>query len=359
VSRPASFAEITQRFTDQGCFRGAVLRVEREGRLLHEEAWGHALLTDDERIPVTPSTIFDLASLSKLFTTTALLRLATLGTLRLDAKVAEILDLPARLTASLGVVDVRSLLAHSSGILSWYPFYAGGGTRESAPFFDLLANILAAHPRKEDVIYSDLNFMLLGLIVEETMHMALPDAVDRLVFDPLALHRTSYLRPVGPAAASEMGNRIEKRMVADLGLSFEGWRDESRPLVGEANDGNCFYYFGGAAGHAGIFSDACDLCSLGRLYVEAGRADSTAYLAPEVAEEALRDHGGGRGLGFQLGENYPPGACGHTGFTGTFLMLAAGGLVTAILTNRLHVPQPRDIGPYRREMADAVLSLYG
>ncbi|HET7839691.1 MAG TPA: serine hydrolase, partial [Rectinemataceae bacterium] len=70
--------------------------------------------------------------------------------------------------------------------------------------------------------------------------------------------------------------------------------------------------------------------------------------------------GGGRGLGFQLGPNYPQGGCGHTGFTGGYLHLnPPTGLVVAILANRLHVPSPGDLNPFRRELSEAVIAAFG
>lgn len=355
LSGPAVFGEITRRHMHEGFFRGAVLRVERRGRLLHEEAWGQALVTEEEQVPMLPSTLFDLASVSKIFTTTAVLRLATTGALRLDAGVTELLGLEPPLGSSLRGVDLRALLTHSSGILAWYPFY----TRRSEPFLRILADVLSAHARRSEVIYSDLNFMLLGLVIERATGAELPQAVDRLVLRPLGLQRSRYGRAQGPAAATENGNRIEKRMVADLGLSFDGWRGEGRPVVGEPNDGNCFHFFRGASGHAGLFSDARDVCRLGRLYLEGGRIDGEPWLAPGIAEEAMREHAGGRCLGFHLGGVFPRGAFGHTGFTGTCLMLSPPtGIVAALLTNRLHVPEPRDISAYRRELLEAVVTVF-
>jgi len=360
------FEDITRRYLDEGFFPGAVLRVERAGKLVCEEAWGHALFTGTERVPMENSTLFDLASVSKLFTMTALLRLVTLGTFGLRDPVAALLgrfatelgiekNLLTRLASAVGTVDVAALLTHSSGMLSWYPFY----TRRSEPFETILADVLEAHPRRPEVIYSDLNFMLLGRIIEGATHLPLPAALEALVMRPLGLARTSYKKPLGSAAATELGNRIERVMVAERGLDFSGWRDETRPIRGEPDDGNCYYYFDGAAGHAGAFSDARDLCRLGRLYIEDGRVEGAAWLADGLTREAMRDHGGMRGLGFQLGENYPGGGCGHTGFTGTYLHVnSSAGLVIAILTNRLHVPEPRDINPYRRELSEAVLSAF-
>ncbi len=366
------FDSIVRRHIEEGFFPGAVLRVERDGQVLHEEAWGHSLLTEDERLPMETSTIFDLASVTKLFTTTAALRLVSLGKLALDAPVADLLCGPAgevgpgvppldpglnqRLRCSLGRVDLEALLSHSSGIHYWYPFY----TRRGGGFESVLADVLEAHPRGKEVVYSDLNFMILALIVERAAGLPLRGAMAELVLRPLGLEHSTYAPPLGPSAAGEFGNRIERAMVSALGLSFDSWRDETRPIIGESDDGNCHYFFGGAAGHAGIFSDTSDLCRLGRLYLESGRIDGLPFLTPGLAEDAMRERAGSRGLGFQLGPNYPLGGCGHTGFTGSYLQLRPGrGLVIAILANRLHVGEPRDINPFRRELSEAVLAAFG
>jgi CubicO group peptidase (beta-lactamase class C family) len=379
------FGEIVRRGLEAGLFAGAVLRVERgrppggnlgadgagrageRGDLLFEEAWGQALCAGSERESMRTSTLFDLASVTKLFTATAVLRLVTLGELRLDAKAADILAsggglrgdadgaIFERLRAGLGTIDVAALLAHSSGIHYWYPFYV----RHEDCFEAILADVLEAHPPRGETIYSDLNFMILGRLIEGVTRAGLAEAVGALVLGPLGLSRTSFAKPLGSAAATEFGNRIERKMVADLGLAFADWRDESRPIRGEPDDGNCHYYFGGAAGHAGLFSDARDLCRLGRLYLDEGRIDAAEYLAPGLAEEALRDRGSGRGLGFQTGENYPGGGSGHTGFSGTYLHVnRPAGLVVAILANRLHVALPRDINPFRRELSEAALGRF-
>jgi serine-type D-Ala-D-Ala carboxypeptidase len=364
------FGSLARRAIAEGAFPGAALRIEGRDGLLFEGCWGdtgHSPLADSSPTPLDPSTLFDLASLSKLFTATAVLRLANLGRLSLGDRVAGLYRryseplgveerLLSRLEGSLGEVDLAALLSHSSGIHYWYPFYASRGR----PFESILADVLEAHPPTGQVVYSDLNFMILGRLVEGLSGKPFPDAMRDLVFSPLGLGRSSYGRPLGSAAPTEFGNRIERSMVADLGLSFDGWRDEAVPIQGEPDDGNCHYFFHGAAGHAGVFSDLGDLCRLGLLYLKGGRANGEAFLAPALAEEALRDRRGGRGLGFQLGDNYPGGGAGHTGFTGTYLHVNLGsGLVIALLASRLHEPRPRDINPIRREFSRSAISLFG
>ncbi len=389
-------ALIRQALEDQAA-AGFAVRIEGRGQtpghlgsdpaasasrtLLFEGAWGLAVDTPGRQLPMTCGTRFDIASLTKLWTTTAVLRLATLGRLDLDASLAEI---PAVSTLSAGhpliaaafrTITPRALLTHSSGLHYWYPFYAARAVRGQTPhaadpassFADILEEMLTRFPQTPGTVYSDINFMLLGMIVAGVHGTDLSEAMKELVTVPLGLADTACRPAAGPFAATEFGNRIEKKMVSDLDLSFERWRDEDAAFEGEADDGNCHYFFGGTAGHAGLFSTVRDACRLGALYLgenpPAGSAGASAprpYLDPVLVAEAARDHGGGRGLGFQLGELYPEGGFGHTGFTGTSLYLnRSRGLAIALFANRLHRQQPKNLNELRRNLALTVLESLG
>ncbi len=379
------FDDITREALENEHFRGAVVRVEYFGSLVFEKAWGDALLHENQRIPMSTKHLFDLASLSKLFTSTAVLRLISIGALKLQTSILELTAFTdPLLMTSLAQVDVASLLNHSTGIHYWFPCY----TRSDESFEAILTSVLAEHPRKEQVIYSDLNYILLGLAVERILSKPLPQAIQELVFTPLKMHSAVYnpkKSSITNIAATEYGNRIEKRMVSALGLEFTGWRDDTVPIQGTCNDGNCFYYFKGAAGHAGIFADAADVARLGNLYLKGiydqnqGRSRFTAagnwlsgtdpYLDPTIMKAAVSRHRAAdpldssalssepdRGYGFQFGPNYPGGGFGHTGFTGTYLHInPETGLTVTILTNRLHVPYPTDINPYRQAISRAAV----
>ena len=340
--------ELTQRALESGAFAGAVVRVEREGSAKFEQAWGLALDTPWESRPTTAATLFDVASVTKLFTTTAILRLATLGRLNLTDRLANLLGYSGTQLATLmGGADVASALAHSTGFHPWFPFYA----HPDRSFESILEQVLRDHPPLATTVYSDLNFMLLGQVVSAVAGQPLAQAMDDLVFSPLSLDHSSYLVPRGPVAATEWGNRIEQTMVADRHLDFGGWRDTAHPIQGACDDGNTHYYFHGVSGHAGIFSDARDLCRLGRAYLAEG-----SYLDADLRCRAGHDAGAGRGLGFQVGETYPGSGFGHTGFTGTCLYLNQDrNLAVAILTNRLHVESPRKVTEYFQSVNEAVL----
>ncbi|PKL06918.1 MAG: hypothetical protein CVV53_01835 [Spirochaetae bacterium HGW-Spirochaetae-9] len=347
---------IAERALSRKLAAGLVVRIERGGQLLLEHAYGYALFAANRHDPMATSTKFDLASLTKLFTTTAALRLATLKKLTLDTALCDI-DFTARMSSGHPLLEkaflaitVRKLMTHSSGLHYWYPFYAAGG----GDFASIMESVLERFPLGGEVVYSDLNYMLLGKIVESVSGFPLKAAMRDIVCGPLKLADTGYKLERGPFAATEFGNRIEKKMVDDLGLVFLSWRPDGIPFVGEPDDGNCHYFFGGVAGHAGVFSTARDLCALGKLYLDPN--GHNGFLSPSLVEEACQDQGGNRGLGFQLGELYPGGGFGHTGFTGTYLYLnRESHLAVALLANRLHVEAPQNINELRKEIVLAAL----
>ena len=355
---PASLDAVVVRGLAEKNAAGLVMRVERGGRLLFEGAWGNAVDLPGRRVPMTTATIFDLASLTKLFTTTAALRLSTQGKLPLDAALSDLEPLRTisadrlLLADAFSTITVRNLMTHSSGLHYWYPFYAAKAGHD---FASILEETLTRFPLVPGIVYSDLNYILLGKLVETAADKPLDQALADLVSSPLRLDSTRYKPASGPFAASEFGNRIEEGMVAELDLNFDAWRDHAFLFEGEPDDGNCHYYFGDIVGHAGLFSTVRDACALGNLYIDPEACEG--FIDPSLTAEAGQDHGGGRGLGFQLGNLYPGGGFGHTGFTGTYLYLNRElGLSVAIFANRLHVEQPKNINEWRKELVGTILA---
>lgn len=276
---------------------------------------------------------FDLASLTKLYTTTLLLKLLPRRGVELDARVLTWLDIPescSRLRQCLKTATIRQLLTHTAGLPAWYPLYAIDGTiwerMECAVEQDQ-----GQHPPMR---YSDLGLILAGRLLEICMGSKLPELIERTIRMPLMIPVLGYL-PAGDSGkhfdgrriiVSSYGNEIERRMCAQRGIFYDGFRAEGSPIQGEPNDGNAWYYFKGVSGHAGLFSDAVGVCALGQYYLNTKEA---------LLLEAMQEHGYGRGLGFELGPKYPYG-CGHTGFTGTSLYVSRElGVGAVLLTNRL------------------------
>ncbi|TMJ03138.1 MAG: hypothetical protein E6H01_05675 [Bacillati bacterium ANGP1] len=165
--------------------------------------------------------------------------------------------------------------------------------------------------------------------------------------------------------ATEAGNEFERAAAGEEGAGFR-WR--TRVICGEVHDGNSYYLYHGVAGHAGLFSTAEDVGRFGQVMLDGGAAPHGAVLAQTTVAEATRDHTGGledaRGLGWRcrrgsafMGVRVSPAAFGHTGFTGTSLLVdPRGALVVVLLTNRVH---PRAtttaIESFRAQFHDAVI----
>lgn len=295
--------------------------------------------------------VFDLASVTKLLTTTMVLGLVGQNRLALDTTLYEVFATflpagPGRLgpvtRERLQGVTIRAALLHASGLPAWHPFYTG------AEFWQTLEDVLAKTPPEAGTRYSDINFILLGMAVECVSGHSLAQNLDEI---NRALGTRFTYNPQNKAACvpTEYGNQCEMAMCAERGLVFDGWRDTAAPIQGEADDGNCWYAFGGVCGHAGAFGTADDLLLLGELYMSGGARGGVRLMPEDLARAALTDAGEGRGLGFDTGDVFPHGA-GHTGFTGTALWLCPARDISAVLlASRLPLPGPPNLQPLRRE----------
>jgi CubicO group peptidase (beta-lactamase class C family) len=299
--------------------------------------------------PLTPSHLFDLASLTKLYTTMAVLKLMHEQRFQEHTKIIDLLPIEnPKLRQNLKPIQIADLLTHHSGLPAWYPFY----TRRGEDFQTILQDLLKEHPITDTMIYSDINFMLLGLIVSETTNLCLHEAMQTLVLNPMNLTETTYHPIPSLCVATEYGNQIEKQMVHDRGLAFNGWRGETTPMQGSCNDGNAHYFFQGVSGHAGLFSSPQDVLTFGKAFLSADHAKLDARLY----NNTIKNWGEGRGYGIQFGELYPDQGFGHTGFTGTYLYVnPKRDLVITILTNRLHTRTVRNINPIRLEIVGRLL----
>ncbi len=336
-----SFDVITQKYLDDHSFTTAHIRIEKWGNLLFDRVYSTGKQID--------SPLFDIASLTKLFTTTAILHLISKDALQENTSIGDIFP---NYPSQFHHITVSSLLTHTSGMLAWYPLY----TQRETPFEMILQEIAENHPLGDGMIYSDINFMICGKIIEHIRALPLEQAMQNLVFNPLALEQTTYRPDPTRAIPTEFGNRIEQKMVEERNLHCDCFRPTDKAMLGECNDGNAFYYFNGIAGHAGIFSTAEDIARLLSLYLE---YHTPQYISPKLIAKATTDQGMGRGYGFQMGENYPHSGVGHTGFTGTYAYLNPKlGYTISILTNRLNVAQPHAIQSYRNAIVNEVISSY-
>ncbi|MFJ5679564.1 serine hydrolase domain-containing protein [Streptomyces sp. NPDC093097] len=283
--------------------------------------------------PMRVGTVFDLASVSKLFTALVAVQQAERGRLALDGPVA------AHLPAFAPGTTVRDLLRHTSGLAPELPFYEH---RDRADQLALLWAEAAAPTGGPygGYRYSDLNLIALQLLLEGLTGRPLDALVRDGITGPLGLTSTGYgpLAPQGVAATEDQRRPWAK---ADRGL-----------LRGTVHDENA-WALGGVAGHAGLFSTAQDLAVLCRTLLNGG-AYGTARILPPASVAALLDP---PGLGFAvdqpyfMGELAGRGAAGHAGFTGTSLVLdRATDTFLVLLANTVH-PRRRTGGSAPRAAA--------
>ncbi|HEY2825334.1 MAG TPA: serine hydrolase domain-containing protein, partial [Gemmatimonadales bacterium] len=223
---------------DSGAFPGAVLMVGLHGRVVYQTAVGHYGVHDPR--PVNDSTIYDLASLTKVIgLTTGAMILVNEKQLDLDRRADAYV--PAFQGANKDRVLIRHLLTHSSGLPAWRPIYQLAQDRASA-LDSIDATPLDTLPGIR-FVYSDLGAIVLAQAVEAITKQPLDSFLAREVFQPLGMKETRYLPP------TEWRQRIAP-------TEIDPWR--GRELLGEVHDENAAR-LGGISGHAGLFSTAPDL----------------------------------------------------------------------------------------------------
>ncbi len=315
-------------------------------------------LADIAGTPMTVPTRFDVASVTKVAaTSTSILRLVSRGDLRFDDLVATYL--PG--TACAPETTLRHLLQHRAGLWEWQPLYLDDGDRPSDSVIDALP---LRYGLDESRHYSDLGFMLLGRIVAAVAGMPLAHAVRELVTEPLGLRHTTFGPVAAPVASTAVGDTAERRMVATgepypilTARRHFPWREDE--IAGVADDGNCFHAFGGVAGHAGLFSTADDLLTLGAALAAPERHADLWH--PDVVAELFRDGPDrGQALGWRsdtvLMRGREQRMLWHPGFTGCALgVLPDTGTAAVMLSNRLLASEPATTESLWRSALPALL----
>ncbi|OLF76738.1 penicillin-binding protein [Pseudoalteromonas haloplanktis] len=344
-------------------FPGAVLAVVKAGKVLKLTAYGDAKQYQQSDLmllrpePMQTNTLFDLASNTKIFATNfALMKLVSEGRLNINNRVSDYL------TEYQGdgreLRQVKDLLTHKAGYPPVFDFHRKD-TRYGEAFFSqasdttkqlLLTSVpLASEPSAQHV-YSDIDYMILGVLIERISGQPLDEYLEQHIYAPLKLSNTLF-NPLKKGfnrqqfAATELsGNTRDGR------IHFDNIR--TNVLQGQVHDERAFYSLDGVAGHAGLFSNAPDLAVLCQVLLNKGgygdkqifNASSLAqFLTPQSTDETY-------GLGFRLAGNNQarrwhfgpyasPQAYGHTGWTGTVTVIdPAYDLAIVLLTNARHSP---------------------
>lgn len=322
--------------------------------------------------PTQPDTLFDLASVTKLFVVTLCMMLVEAGAVALDQPLASVLpefsgprptqpyadpqqtgrliSLEPRATRiDAGSITLRQVLTHTSGLPPWCPLFRQP-TRAAAWQMALMTPF--AYRPGTRVLYSDIGLMLLGLAIERLAGQPLDRLVAQRISGPLSLRHTGFVPLDQPQRAAHT--------IAPTEIC--AWRN--RRVHGQVHDENAAA-LGGIAGHAGLFSTAADVARFGQSLLDGGAplldaATVAEMTRPHVERAAVR-----RGLGFALWSPDPEASShpfsrrtfGHTGFTGTSLWIdPERRLVVALLTNDVyHGRAERRIGGLRLAVHQAVV----
>ncbi len=334
-----------KRRIDANDFPSAVYLVAEKGEIIFTDALGFAVV-EPEKIEAKIDTIYDLASLTKVLVTGLLCaKLIESGEIKLPDKISKYFS--EFNTSEKREITVENLLTHTSGFSAWKPFYLITNSNS----FQSLVNIIAEFPNEnsvnKQVIYSDLNFITLGLMLEKIYGKTLDEIARMEIFEPLNLQNTFYNPPKKlqkRIAASEKGNEYEKQICVEMGfdVSKYDWRDYQ--IWGEVHDGNC-YFMNGVSGHAGLFSTAEETFKIAQQFL----ANKTKLLKSETCElfraNFTPNLNEARSIAFQLAETKDSTAgkalskdsFGHLGFTGTSLWIEPETeRIFILLTNRTH-----------------------
>jgi len=347
---------------------GAVVlaRMLRDGEWLEHASVRGLAVVRPERLPMARDTRFDLASLTKVIaTTTAVMLLAEQGLLCLDDPVAKYL--PHFAEREKQAVTLRHLLTHSSGLKPWRAFHEALLEREHKKAERLLATPEArewviesicrsglVHAPGAAAVYGDLDFIVLGAVVEAVAQQRLDHFCAERIFAPLGLARTGFL----PLDEGELPEALRRDFAATESCSWRG-----RILWGEVHDPNASA-LGGVAGHAGLFAPADDVLRFGQLILDVWHGRSEA-LPPERLRDFLRRQDLPPGSDWALGWDTPtagasssgryfsPGSVGHLGFTGTSLWIdLEAQAVVVMLTNRIHLVAKKSRFTLRAQVHD-------
>jgi uncharacterized protein YbbC (DUF1343 family)/CubicO group peptidase (beta-lactamase class C family) len=342
---------------------GAVVFVGRKGRIVWHKSYGSRALEPSQE-SMTPDTIFDLASLTKVVATaTSIMILVERGKLRLSDPVS--LHIPELKGEGRDRITIEQLLTHVSGYAPDFDL------RERWTGYDEAIKRLVKEPLRNPpgnrFTYSDIGFIALGEVVARVGGMPLDQFAQKNIFGPLRMTNTGF-RPSSALKARIAPTERRRGQLSYLGdTAANAGAEGEQWLRGEVHDPTS-YRMNGVAGHAGLFSTANDLAIYCQMILNGGSFGGVRILAPLTVAEMTRprvvsNSGSTRGLGWDMnttfstnrGDLFPLGSFGHTGFTGTSLWLdPASEMFVVFLSNRVHPDGKGDVGPLRGRVASIV-----
>ncbi|MPQ44783.1 penicillin binding protein PBP4B [Clostridium tarantellae] len=345
-------------------FPGAILTIVKDGKLIKNSSYGYKKIWDKYKKIKNPdkttvNTMYDIASNTKMYATNyAIMKLIYEKKLSLDDKVENYLEnYKDNNTAKIKGKDkitIRNLLRHNAGHSVSIDFY---NKKKAGDLYALnkeetinaLGKIPLVYEPETKNIYSDLDYMILGYIVEKITNMPLDKYVEEEIYKPLGLKRTCF-NPLKKGFNEEEIAATERNgNTRDGMISFEGIRDYT--LQGEVHDEKAFYCMGGVSGHAGLFSTGEELAVLCQLLLNGGSYNDFVLCDKSIINEFIKpdylDPSWGLGWNIQDGKRsrawmfspYTYNTIGHTGWTGTLTNIDfENNMIIILLTNRRNTP---------------------
>lgn len=319
---------ILEEGVESGIFPCAAAAIGRKNQIFYQRSVGNRQLVP-EKEQVTSDTLFDIASLTKILSSTMLALIA------MEQGKLSLYDSLSRFypnAGDKGEITILDLMTHQSGLPSHAPLWKMG--IQPHQLEDTILSLPFSYPTGSQVSYSCMGYLLLGKILEKLFSSPLNDLAKSLVFSPLGMNHTCYLPSSDNTAATEY------------------MEDKKSCYQGTVHDENA-RFLGGIAGNAGVFSTISDMVRFASMLSK----DGEGLLSPRTLSSAVRnytpfDPNEARGLGFQLftgrncmacGDFFSPLSFGHTGFTGTSLFVdRETGLFVVLLTNRVHPSREND-----------------
>lgn len=345
---------VVQEGIDDGVMPGATVLVSRHGNIVKQDAYGYAAKYEDDEftemddpVEMEESTIFDMASISKLFTAVSVMQLWDQGYFDLDDPMADYL--PEYDTSEKRDITIKQLLTHTSGEKPG----PSGNLYEMDGDRDELLTYVMEEPLEnvpgEAYVYSDINYITLGVFVERLSGEREDDYVKKHILDPLGMSDTMY------NPSDELRSRI-------AATEYQPWTE--RGLVwGSVHDEKA-WALDGVAGHAGVFSSAPDMDIFAQMLMNEGTYQEEQIVSKEAFDlmntnwnEAFPDQE--HGLGWDLNQDWymdvlaEEDTLGHTGFTGTSIVVSPElETVVILLTNNVHPTRDNPTtNPIRKQTA--------
>jgi len=329
-------------------FPGAAILIGDKNGELFRATYGLRQLIPHE-LPMEDDTLFDVASLTKLFTSLVALKLIQDKKLSLCDTLGKFFDAPA----DKADITIKHLMTHTSGIAAHEHVY--NLVEKPSGAVDFILNMELLDVPDKAVVYSCLGYILLGKICEKLGGDTIDNLAKKWIFEPMELESTAYNPDKNHTFAA-----------TEFDAQTDAW------LCGVVHDENA-RFLEGISGNAGVFANIEDMARFAMMLANKGSIGDKVIIENDLFEDAIKNLTPhcpeGRGLGFEIksgvliscGSNFSVGSYGHTGFTGTSLWVdVETGLYIVFLTNRVH-PTRENVKhiPFRRELHDLCAAEYG